>query len=336
MAANHESPDERKVAVLMLPLPAQGHLIPLLHFSRIISSYDIPVHFVGTPTHNRQTKLRAHGWEPFTVSNLHFHEFPIPPSFDVPPPPNPNAPTKEPIYALLKELSRTSKSVIVIDDDLMFWVIQDVPSITNAESYCFHSVSAFSMYCFEHMFAGQPVLFNGEPVKDLPPIDSLLPQELHPFLAQQESSRKCNYGNLYNNCRTITERKTPNKCLEWLDKKPQNSVIFVSFGTTTSLSDEEVKEIAIGLERRGQKEIFFVGEEARKAQIPEGFEERIEGRGIIVRDWAPQLEILEHPSTGGFMSHCGWNSCIESIKMGEGSKNNLSISTSQNSDMNHA
>ncbi|KAI5682840.1 hypothetical protein M9H77_04068 [Catharanthus roseus] len=369
MAANHQIPEEPKVAVVMVPLPAQGHLNQLLHLSRIISSYDIPVHFVGTPTHNRQTKLRAHGWDPLTVSNLHFHEFPIP-SFDVPPP-NPNAPTKyptqllplfnasihlrEPICALLKELSKTSKRVIVIHDVLMFWVIQDVPSIPNAESYCFHSTSAFTMYYFGRVFAGKPILVNGEPLKDLPPIDSLYPQELAQYIAQQENSRKCNYGNLYNNCRviegqylnllaeekltdtenhwaigpfnpvTIPERKNPNKCLEWLDQKPQNSVIFVSFGTTTSLSDEEVKEIAVGLERSGQNFIWvlrdadrgdvFIGE-ARKAQIPEGFEERIEGRGIIVRDWAPQLEILGHPSTGGFMSHCGWNSCIESITTG--------------------
>ncbi|RVX09693.1 Zeatin O-xylosyltransferase [Vitis vinifera] len=40
------------------------------------------------------------------------------------------------------------------------------------------------------------------------------------------------------------------------------------------------------------------------------------GLGMVVRDWAPPLEILGHVSTGGFMSHCGWNSCMESITMG--------------------
>ncbi|KAF3619228.1 putative zeatin O-glucosyltransferase-like [Capsicum annuum] len=37
---------------------------------------------------------------------------------------------------------------------------------------------------------------------------------------------------------------------------------------------------------------------------------------MVVRNWVPQLEILRHSSTGGFLSHCGWNSCIESISMG--------------------
>lgn len=86
-------------------------------------------------------------------------------------------------------------------------------------------------------------------------------------------------------------------------------------------------EIALGLERSGQRFIWLLrhadasdysegGEFCKTPQLPQGFEERIEGRGTIIRDdWVPQLKILGHPLTGGFLSHCGWNSCIESISM---------------------
>ncbi|XP_028125392.1 zeatin O-glucosyltransferase-like [Camellia sinensis] len=54
----------------------------------------------------------------------------------------------------------------------------------------------------------------------------------------------------------------------------------------------------------------------RAEALPEGYEKRVKRIGLVVRDWAPQLEILAQLSTGGFMSHCGWNSCLESITMG--------------------
>ncbi|GFP88339.1 zeatin o-xylosyltransferase [Phtheirospermum japonicum] len=60
----------------------------------------------------------------------------------------------------------------------------------------------------------------------------------------------------------------------------------------------------------------WVLRDSRRIELPDGFEERVRERGIVVRDWAPQVEILAHKSTGGFMSHCGWNSCFESLMMG--------------------
>ncbi len=116
------------------------------------------------------------------------------------------------------------------------------------------------------------------------------------------------------------------KCLEWLDKEAPNSVIYVSFGTATAMEDKQIEELAIGLEQSEQKFIWvlreadkgdvFINGELSKAEILKGFGERVKERGLVVRDWAPQLEILSHTSTGGFMSHCGWNSCMESITMG--------------------
>lgn len=124
-----------------------------------------------------------------------------------------------------------------------------------------------------------------------------------------------------------TSKKQRLGCLEWLDKQEVDSVIYISFGSTTTMSDDQVRELAKGLEESGQKfiwvlrtadkgDVFEGEEEGIRPQLPQGYEERVKNRGIVVRDWAPQLEILGHPSTAWFMSHCGWNSCLESISMG--------------------
>ncbi|GKB00885.1 zeatin O-glucosyltransferase-like protein [Tanacetum coccineum] len=85
-------------------------------------------------------------------------------------------------------------------------------------------------------------------------------------------------------------------------------------------------ELVIGLERSEQRFLWVLRdadkwdtskkEDGRSVVLPKGFEERVEGRGLVVRDWVPQLEILGHLSTGGFVSHCGWNSCMEATTTG--------------------
>ncbi|CAA0812773.1 UDP-glycosyltransferase 73B4 [Striga hermonthica] len=115
-------------------------------------------------------------------------------------------------------------------------------------------------------------------------------------------------------------------CLKWLDGLEPGSVVLVSFGTTTTFPRKQIHELAIGLENSGQKFVWVlrdadVGDGVMTKNddiiaLPEGFEGRVEGRGLVVREWAPQVEILGHEAVGGFVSHCGWNSCMESISMG--------------------
>ncbi|XP_021741876.1 anthocyanin 3'-O-beta-glucosyltransferase-like [Chenopodium quinoa] len=113
-------------------------------------------------------------------------------------------------------------------------------------------------------------------------------------------------------------------CLEWLDKMPKGKVVYVSFGSIARFSSAQLFEIAEGLESSGQPFIWVVrkteGESKEIADkwLPEGFEERISEKsiGMLIKGWAPQPQILEHPATGGFMTHCGWNSSVESLTAG--------------------
>ncbi|KAJ6830334.1 putative anthocyanidin 5,3-O-glucosyltransferase [Iris pallida] len=122
------------------------------------------------------------------------------------------------------------------------------------------------------------------------------------------------------------------ECLAWLDAQPEKSVVFLCFGSMGSFSAEQVKEMAIGLERSGQRFLWVVRSPPLKdepaarpgtrpepdleALLPEGFLERTKGKGMVVKSWAPQAAVLAHRSVGGFVSHCGWNSTLEAVSSG--------------------
>jgi hydroquinone glucosyltransferase len=122
------------------------------------------------------------------------------------------------------------------------------------------------------------------------------------------------------------------ECLNWLDKQPKGSVLFVSFGSGGTLSHAQLNELSLGLEMSRQRFLWVVRsphDEATNATyfgirssddplafLPEGFLDRTKGVGLVVPSWAPQIQVLSHSSTGGFLTHCGWNSILESIVNG--------------------
>ncbi|XVE49227.1 hypothetical protein DITRI_Ditri01bG0065600 [Diplodiscus trichospermus] len=112
-----------------------------------------------------------------------------------------------------------------------------------------------------------------------------------------------------------------NECLTWLKSKKPNSVVYICFGSVTNFDSSQLLEIATGLEASGQQFIWTVrkekkNEEEKEDWLPEGFEKRMEGKGLIIRGWAPQVLILEHEAIGGFVTHCGWNSILEAVCAG--------------------
>lgn len=113
---------------------------------------------------------------------------------------------------------------------------------------------------------------------------------------------------------------------KWLDSKQAGSVVYISFGSQNTISSSQMKSLAAGLESSGRPFVWVVrppigfdlSSDFRSEWLPDGFEGRTKEaeRGLLVRGWAPQLEILSHKSTGAFLSHCGWNSVLESLSRG--------------------
>ncbi|KAF5178995.1 Udp-glycosyltransferase 90a1 [Thalictrum thalictroides] len=103
--------------------------------------------------------------------------------------------------------------------------------------------------------------------------------------------------------------------LKWLDDRDtHNSVIYVCFSSHCDVPDVQLDEIVYGLEMSGHP--FIWAAKSKTWALPDGMEDSIKDRGWIVRDWVDQRSILAHPAIGGFVSHCGWNSVLESLCMG--------------------
>ncbi|CAJ2665078.1 unnamed protein product [Trifolium pratense] len=133
-------------------------------------------------------------------------------------------------------------------------------------------------------------------------------------------------------------KENESKCITWLNKMPQKSVLFISFGSGGTLTNEQINEIAFGLELSGfnflwvlrvpskhSNSAYFSGSSQKSNHdsdddplkyLPLGFLERTKDQGLVVPSRAPQIEILSHGSTGGFLTHCGWGSSLESLVYG--------------------
>ncbi|KAF6136568.1 hypothetical protein GIB67_016024 [Kingdonia uniflora] len=115
--------------------------------------------------------------------------------------------------------------------------------------------------------------------------------------------------------------------MKWLDEQPLSSVIFLCFGSKGSFSEPQVKEIAMGLERSEYRFLWALRQPPAekfgvptdysnfKDVLPDGFLNRTAERGMVC-GWAPQVSALAHEAIGGFVSHCGWNSFLESLWYG--------------------
>ncbi|XP_072991596.1 anthocyanin 3'-O-beta-glucosyltransferase-like [Typha latifolia] len=113
-------------------------------------------------------------------------------------------------------------------------------------------------------------------------------------------------------CNRLSSVKLHEKLQSWLDSKPCHSVVYVCFGSLSHQTVAQLHEISSGLEESNHYFIWVM------SKCIEGYEEGIkeQGKGVITVGWAPQTEILNHPAVGGFVTHCGMNSVLESVSAG--------------------
>jgi UDP:flavonoid glycosyltransferase YjiC (YdhE family) len=103
---------------------------------------------------------------------------------------------------------------------------------------------------------------------------------------------------------------------EWLDKQTQGSVVYIAFGSELTINQDEITELALGLELSGLPFFWALRNQDDSVRLPDGFDERGKGRGVVWTSWAPQLRIMAHESVGGFLTHCGFSSVAEALSFG--------------------
>nr|QMU23734.1 UDP-glycosyltransferase 3 [Plagiochasma appendiculatum] len=114
---------------------------------------------------------------------------------------------------------------------------------------------------------------------------------------------------------------THKECVEWLQAQPTKSVLFICLGGATRLFGEQITQLARALEASECRFLWALTKgrgnfESVDEVLPPGYLERVRGRGKIVTGWVGQVEILSNPAVGVFLSHCGWQSVLESLTCG--------------------
>ncbi|XP_057779194.1 UDP-glycosyltransferase 86A1-like [Salvia miltiorrhiza] len=108
-------------------------------------------------------------------------------------------------------------------------------------------------------------------------------------------------------------------CTDWLRSKPPASVLYVSFGSFIHTTKQVMEELAHGLLLSGVDFVWVIRPGILSSgdadALPEGFGDEIKGKGLVV-PWCNQIRVLSNPAVGGFLTHCGWNSTLESMWCG--------------------
>ncbi|KAL5563918.1 hypothetical protein UlMin_033665 [Ulmus minor] len=359
---------DEKPHVVCIPLPAQGHINPMIKLAKLLYSRGFHITFVNTENnHNRLLKSRG----PNSLDGLPSFKYESIP--DGLPPSDKDATQNgasvfvsirkncmAPFGDLLKKLNSSpdvpSVSCVVSDavmsftldaaeelgiPNVLFWTtsccsylsfiyvrqlidkdirLRDLPSfirttdpndmflkivISDNEGAKKASSIIFNTYdALEH-----EVLQTLSSVLTLPPIYTIGPLPLLLDNQVTDENIKSIGSNLW---------KEEPYCLEWLDSKEPNSVVYVNFGSNIFMTPEQLVELAWGLANSEKAFLWIIRPDlviGEASILSPEFSIDTNERGLIA-SWCSQEQVLRHPAIAGFLTHSGWNSIVESISCG--------------------
>ncbi|PSR79624.1 hypothetical protein PHLCEN_2v6925 [Hermanssonia centrifuga] len=96
----------------------------------------------------------------------------------------------------------------------------------------------------------------------------------------------------------------------------KQSLVYISFGSV--FWPVQAEKLWAFLDVLLEKDVpFIMSHGSPFAQIPDAVTEKVKASGLgLFSPWSPQQTILAHPVTGWFVTHCGFNSIMESLSFG--------------------
>ncbi|TXG52764.1 hypothetical protein EZV62_021933 [Acer yangbiense] len=185
------------------------------------------------------------------------------------------------------------------DDFLMNFCLGEVENARNASALIFNTIYDLEGEILEALSSTYP------PIYTIGPLQLLLNHEI----PADDNSLSGIKSNLW---------KEQPGCLEWLDTKESNSVVYVNFGSITVMTKQQLMEFAWGLSNSKVNFLWVIRPDlviGESAILPPEFVAETKERSLLA-SWCSQEQVLNHPAVGGFLTHSGWNSTIESLSCG--------------------
>ncbi|KAJ4707375.1 Glycosyltransferase [Melia azedarach] len=317
--------------IALLPSSGMGHLTPFLRLAALLAAQGVKITFI-TPL-SKKSFICLH-----STIFLHIRKAADPFYYHI-------EVTRRSCHLLSSLLPSLSPplSAIITDMSLTATVVP-ITKALNIPNYIFFTSSAkmLTLFLSFHTLVGSKANTNLHEIDDIeiptlepipkcwipPPLLQDKNDLLKAYIIRERTLAALNGDKVIHGIPSVFAigvlppcgfQKT--KTLAWLDDQAIGSVLYVSFGSRTALPREQLRELGDGLVRSGYSFLWVIkvkkvdreDDEQLRDVIGDELMESINQKGLVVKHWLDQENILRHPAIGGFLSHCGWNSVTEAI-----------------------